>query len=213
MTRWKNVHHSKAARMHPGVNLPDPLISLNDSLDTPVFSSFNRFSILPEECLFSLMLSSILSSSRKCFRRHLRSQSDLRSALKIPRLAVFGPSSPCSSSLSDTDLGSEEPLTLPVIVNDSLSASLLMDSSASYQFIDVDYAGCMNLEMTLKPESQDLILADGKPSPIGKITHTCTLKLTIDQHEENLSFQVTKLAGWDLLVGKPWLRRHNLLID
>ena len=101
------------------------------------------------------------------------------------------------------DLGSKEPLTLSIIVNDSLSASLLIDSGASSQFIDVDYMGCMNLEMTLKPKSQDLILADGKPSPIGKITHTCTLKLTIDQHEENLTFQVTKLAGWDLIVEKP----------
>ena len=118
MTPWKNVHHSKAARMHPGVNLPDPLVSLNDSLDNPVFSSFNHFSILPEGCLFSLTLSPILSSSGKRFWGHLQSQSDLRSALKIYRLAVFGPSSPYSSSLSDTDLGSEEPLTLPVIVND-----------------------------------------------------------------------------------------------
>src|SRR5258706_15315765 len=71
----------------------------------------------------------------------------------------------------------------------------------------------MNLEMTLKPESQDLILADGKPSLIGKITYTCILKLTIDQYEEDLTFQVTKLAGWDLIVRKPWLRRHNPLID
>ena len=71
----------------------------------------------------------------------------------------------------------------------------------------------MNLEMTLKPESQDLILADGKPFPIRKIIYTCTLKLSIDQHEENLTFQVTKLAGWDLIIGKPWLRRHNPLID
>ena len=189
--------------MHPGINLPDPLVSVNDSLDTPVFSFFNRFSILLEECLFSLTLSPILSSSRKRFRRRLCSQSDLRSALKISCLTVFGPSSPYSSSLSDTDLGSEEPLTLPVIVNDSLSASLLIDSGTSSQFIDVDYAGRMNLEMTLKPEFQDLILADGKPSPIGKITHTYTLKLTIDQHEGNLTFQVTKLAGWDLIVRKP----------
>ena len=210
---WKNVHHSKAARIHPGVNLLDPLVSLNNFLDTPVFSSFNRFSILPEECLFSLTLSPISSSSRKCFRRRLCSQSDLRSALKISCLTVFGPSSPYSSSLLDTDLGSEEPLTLPVIVNDSLSTSLLMDSGASLEFIDVDYTGHMNLEMTLKPESQDLILADGKPSPIRKITHTCTLKLTIDQYKENLIFQVTKLAGWDLIVRKPWLRRHNPLID
>ena len=203
MMPWKNIHHSKAARMHSDMNLLDPLVSLNDSLDTPVFSSFNCFSILPEECLFSLTLSPISSSSRKCFRRCLRSQSNLRSALKISRLAVLGPSSPYCSSLSDTDLGSEEPLTLPVVVNDSHSASLLMDSSASSQFIDVDYTGHMNLKMTLKPESQDLILADGKPSLIGKITYTCTLKLTIDQHEENLTFQVTKLAGWDLIVGKP----------
>ena len=78
------------------------------------------------------------------------------------------------------DLGSEEPLTLPVIVNDSLSTSLLIDSGASSQFIDIDYAGRMNLEIIPNPESQDLILADGKPSPIGKITHTYALKLTID---------------------------------
>ena len=111
MTPWKKVHHSKAARMHPRMNLPDPLVSLNESLDTPVFSSFNCFSILPEECLFLLTLSPISSSSRKCFRHCLRYQSDLRSALKISRLAVFGPSSPCSSSLLDTDLESEEPVT------------------------------------------------------------------------------------------------------
>ena len=78
------------------------------------------------------------------------------------------------------DLGSEEPLTLPVIVNNSLPAFLLLDSGTSSQFIDVDYVGPMNLEMTLKLESQDLILADGKPSPIRKITNTCTLKLTIN---------------------------------
>ena len=199
--------------MYPSVNLLDPLVSLNDSLDTPVFSSFDRFSILSKECLFSLTLSPIASSSRKRLRRCPCSQYDLRSTLKISRLAVFGPSSPCSSSLSDTDLWSKEPLTLPVIVNDSLPASLLMHSGASSQFIDVDYVGCMNLKMTLKPESQDLILADMKPPPIGKITHTCTLKLTIDQHEENLTFQVTKLAGWELILRKPWLWRYNPLID
>src|SRR5258705_104626 len=94
----------------------------------------------------------------------------------------------CFSSLSDTDLGSEVPPTSPVSINNSLSASLLIHSGASSQFIDVNYAEHMNLEMTLKPESQDLILADGKPSPIRKITHTCTLKLTIAQHEQDLTF-------------------------
>src|SRR5258706_216104 len=57
------------------------------------------------------------------------------------------------------------------------------------------------------------VLSDGKSSPVGKLTHTCTLNLTIDQHQEELTFQVTKLAGWDLIVGKPWLRKHNPAID
>ena len=138
--------------MHPGMNLSESFVSLNDSLDTLVFSSFNCFSVLLEEHLFSLTLSPISYSSCKRSRHHLRSQSDLRSALKISRLAVFGSSSPCSP-LSDTDLGSEEPLTLPVVVNDSLPTCLLMDSGTSSQFTDVDYASRMKLEMILKTES------------------------------------------------------------
>src|SRR5258706_3062083 len=110
VTSQKNVHHSESARMHPGV-------------DTPVsLASYNRFNILPEECLFSLTLSPISSSSRKRSCRRLCFQSGLRSALKISRLAVFGSSSSCSSPLSDTDLVSEALLNLPVTVNNSLSA-------------------------------------------------------------------------------------------
>ena len=179
--------------MHLGVNLLNSLVSLNDSLDTPVFASFNRFSILPEECLFSSTLSPISYNSHQYCCHCVYSQFDLRSTLKISHITVFGLSSPCFL-LSNMDLESKEPLTLPVVINDLLSAFLLIDSGASSQFIDIDYTGYMNLEMTLKPESQDLILADGKPSPIENITYACTLKLTIDQHEENLIFQVTILA-------------------
>ena len=57
------------------------------------------------------------------------------------------------------------------------------------------------------------MLADKLYSKVGQITHTCTLKLTIDQHLEDLTFHVTRLAGWNLIVGKPWLRRHNPSID
>ena len=158
--------------MHPSVINS---ISLN---------SYNRFSTLSEECLFPLTLSPLSASYPKhscCFLSH---QSRLRSAFKISCLAFFSSFSP----LLDSDFGSEDPLILPVVVNDSLSASLLIDSSASSQFINIQYAEHINLKMILKPKVQYLILADRKPSPIGKITHTCTLKLTIDQHENNLTF-------------------------
>src|SRR5258705_5106789 len=70
VTPQKNVHHSEGARMHPGIDTPVSLVS------------YNRFNVLPEECLFSLTLSPISSSSRKrscknndciCRRMHLYS--------------------------------------------------------------------------------------------------------------------------------------------
>ena len=150
--------------MHRGVNNP---VS---------FNSYDHFSTLSEECLFPLTLSPLSASYHKHSRHFLSHQSRLRSAFKISYLTVFGSSFP----LLDSDLESEDHLTLPIVGNDSLSASLLMDSGASSQFIDMQYAEYMNLEMTLEPKAQDLILANRKPSPIGKIIHTYTLKLTIN---------------------------------
>lgn len=42
--------------------------------------------------------------------------------------------------------------------------------------------------------------------------HTCTLNLQIVQQLKTLVLQVTQLAGWELIVGKSWLRKYNPLI-
>jgi len=89
----------------------------------------------------------------------------------------------------------------------------MIDSGASSQFIDLDFTLSLNLPLDLKRKPEDLVLADGVHSKVGQITHTCSLRLTIDQHVEDLTFHVTKLAGWNMIVGKPWLRRHNPTID
>ena len=34
------------------------------------------------------------------------------------------------------------------------------------------------------------------------LTHTCTLELLIDQHPETVTFQVTKLAGWQIVMNE-----------
>ena len=35
----------------------------------------------------------------------------------------------------------------------------------------------------------------------------------IDQHLETLTFHITKLARWNLIVGKPWLKCHNPTVN
>ena len=85
----------------------------------------------------------------------------------------------------------------------------MIDSKASSQFIDLDFVLGLNLALDKKNTLEDLVLADGVRSKVGQITYTCTLKLMIDQHLETLTFHVTKLARWNLIVGKPWLKRYN----
>ena len=55
-------------------------------------------------------------------------------------------------------------------------------------------------------------MVDGREAT-SQLTHTCTMNLTIDQYLETLTFQVTKLAGWDMILGKTWLKKHNPVID
>ena len=89
----------------------------------------------------------------------------------------------------------------------------MIDSRTSSQFINLDFALGLNLALDKKTTPEDLVLADGVCSKVGQITHTYTLKLMIDQYLETLTFHVTKLAGWNLIVGKPWLKGHNPTIN
>ena len=129
-----------------------------------------------------------------------------------PVLHVLSISS-ITSNISLADLGAEEPLTLPSTVDHQFPASLLIDSGASSQFVDIDFWERHGIALKPKPSPESLILTNGEASPVGKITHTCSLYLRTDLHHELLTFQVIKLGGWDLVVGKPWLRLHNPLID
>jgi len=100
-----------------------------------------------------------------------------------------------SSVSVSRELGSEDPLILPCLVYKNHFASCMIDSRASSQFIDLDYALSLNLPLDLKRKPEHLALVDGVHSKVEQMTHTCSLKLIIDQHMEDLTFHVTKLAG------------------
>jgi len=108
-----------------------------------------------------------------------------------------------SSVSMSRDLGSEDLLTLSCFVNEDFPATCMVDSRASSQFIDLAFALNVNLPLVPKGKLEDLVLADGACSIVGQIMHTCNLKLAIDQHIEELTFQVTKLGRWNLIIGKP----------
>ena len=199
--------------MQPGAITPElvaqfpSLLSLATHSTSSSLVSSNVFSVLPEVVLkdTGYMLPAVsCKSQQRLARCH-----HLGATLKISSISVLS----LSSVLKCNDLGSDNPITLPCLVNENLPATCMIDSGASSQFIDRDFALNMNLKLDLKEKPEDLVLADGVRSKVRQITHTCTLRVTIDQHLEDLTFHVTKPPGWNLNVGKPWLRRHNPTID
>ena len=70
----------------------------------------------------------------------------------------------------------------------------MIDCRASTQLIHSELVWKLGLPFKKKPQPKLLIVVDGRETEV-PLTHTCTLKLLIDQHLETIVFQVTKLAG------------------
>jgi hypothetical protein len=89
----------------------------------------------------------------------------------------------------------------------------MVDCGATSQFIDQDFALKNGLKLRRKAVPEVLTVVDGRTSVAGDLIHEVTIQLLIDQHLENVVFQVTKLGSVPLILGKTWLRRHNPVID
>jgi len=167
--------------MYPGAINPVPVS----------FSVVSRFAILDEVVMEGTC--KILVGISQKFHQRARRCIVLSCTLRV--LSV-------SMSMSG-DLVLEDPLTLSCIINKEFPAAYIVDLEASSQLIDLDFARNLNLPLIPKGKPEEFVLADRAHFVVGQILHTCTLKLAIDQHIEKLIFQVTKLAGWNLIVGKP----------
>ena len=90
----------------------------------------------------------------------------------------------------------------------------LVDSGASGNFMDEDFVNNLKLTTTKLNYSIRLTLADGKQSTGGFITHEIrNLQLTYGEHTEVISFLITKTPGTPVILGMPWLKKHNPHID
>src|SRR4030081_1523676 len=52
-----------------------------------------------------------------------------------------------------------------------------------------------------------------KPTQSGDITHIAHVDIDINGHTEKQIFYITNLGKYDIILGKPWLSKHNPHID
>ena len=91
-----------------------------------------------------------------------------------------------------------------------IKTSAMIDSGATgTAFVDSSFVQDNNLKINLLPQPLRLRVVDGRPSSAGDITTTTTFALDIKGHTETLTAFVTKLHNYNIILGKPWLRKHN----
>ena len=108
-------------------------------------------------------------------------------------------------------------LVVSIELNDysnTISSHALVDCGATgYAFIDETFAREQNFPLYELPNPRALEVIDGRPIESGLITHYVMTKLVINDHTENAIFFVTKLGHYPVVVGIPWMARHDVRIS
>jgi Zinc knuckle/Retroviral aspartyl protease len=96
---------------------------------------------------------------------------------------------------------------------ENIASEAMVDSGATgYSFVNESFAHEHQMKLIPLSHSRVVQMFDGSPPSSGMITHVVRGQLSIGQHTET-TFFVTKLSGYEVILGIPWLRRHNLTID
>ena len=86
---------------------------------------------------------------------------------------------------------------------------VMIDSGCSANVIDSRFAAALNIPPKLKSQAIKYTMADGKTSAGGTVTHDVTTKIKIGPHQESLTFDITKLHSYSIMLGVPWLKLHD----
>ncbi len=92
----------------------------------------------------------------------------------------------------------------------------MIDSGASGNFMTPKYAKRHKLQTQTKKHPYELRVVDGtlisqNNGEVNQETHPLTTR--IHDHEEVLQFDIVNLGRHDIILGRPWLRKHNPQIN
>ncbi|KAG1938716.1 retrotransposable element [Pimephales promelas] len=120
------------------------------------------------------------------------------------------------ASAISREIPSDSCTTLPVHLqwsSSSVSCSAMIDSGAEGNFVDEEWARQQGIPLTYLKHSTPLFALDGSSLP-RVLSETVPLTLTVSgNHRETISFLVFRSPFTPVVLGHPWLKRHNPHID
>jgi len=94
-----------------------------------------------------------------------------------------------------------------------VTINAMIDSGGTEDFIDKGFCSKYNIRTTQEKTTREVYLADGRPSPMGQITHTVKVLMDIGSYRELALLQVAKLPNHEVILGIPLLKQHSPRID
>src|ERR1700761_8094244 len=96
---------------------------------------------------------------------------------------------------------------------ETVTINAMIDSGATEDFIDQEVCNKHGIKMIKAKNPREIYLADGKPSAMRPVIHMTKVPMDISSHRELATFQVANLQNQEVILGMPWLRKHNPTID
>lgn len=107
-------------------------------------------------------------------------------------------------------------LVVACTINDShrsIRTHALVDCGATgFAFIDEEYVRHHNLPLYPLKKPRTVEVIDGRPIKSGEIRYMTKITMTIDKHVEEIPMFITNLGHYPIVLGIPWLRRHDVSI-
>ena len=89
---------------------------------------------------------------------------------------------------------------------------VLFGSGAAANFLSAKVADSMGLQL-VEPRADDVGFARMPNGARSECKATKPLSLTIGGHRDKIAFNVTRLEGYEVILGQAWFRLHNPTID
>ena len=104
--------------------------------------------------------------------------------------------------------------TIPVKINEkNVETETLIDSGAGGEFIDQNYARTLTLPLQSLIKPIPVLNIDRTLNKKGTIKHYVNLDLDIFGQKKMMRSLVTGLGKQKIILGFPWLQKHNPIIN
>ena len=106
---------------------------------------------------------------------------------------------------------SSDPFYIPVCIQEDITAQAFIDSGAIGNFIHPRFISQNNIPTTKRSSILSLVSVTGEK--FFDSDSTANITLTINNHSEQIPLEVAPIGRHDIILGLPWLERHNVQID